>query len=92
MIFFVLGMGFGYSTGLGQEVERVEKAATRSQPVRVLGVETIPHYVNPFKTVDAAEVLFPIAQLKGCRNLPECHTYCSQPENFQPCVAWSKAP
>lgn len=97
VVFFLLGSMLGYSMSLGQQAEKmanIEIAVAKiakEQPVKqVLGVKVTSHYVNPFDVIDAKKVEFPVAQLKGCRNWTECRTYCSHPENFQACVAWSK--
>lgn len=94
-IFFLVGGIFGYSMGTSQQADKIADMGItieKQQTTRVMGVKIAPqHYVNPFEILDDAKnIQFPIAQLKGCRNWNECRTFCSHPENFQSCVAWSK--
>lgn len=95
LFFFLLGTVLGFSMSLNHEASKIANmsiappAKVMKQPVRVLGLSG-PTYVNPFHVLNAATMQFPLTQLNGCRNWSECQTYCSYPENFQACVAWSK--
>ncbi|MAG28982.1 hypothetical protein CL632_02455 [bacterium] len=58
---------------------------------QVLGTGVSPYYVNPFSVVDAKDVKFPVAQLRGCRNWDECNNYCDAEANYQACSSWSRS-
>ena len=82
----------GYGLGVSNQASLTARTAIESSPSRaqkVLGDRIAPFYVNPFNEIEAKEVKFPVAQLRGCRNWEECRTLCSKPANFQECVAWS---
>ena len=90
-VFFLLGAMLGYSSGMAYEsslsVDRSSQV-TREIGDRVLGVSVGNEYVNPFENLDVKNIKFPVDQLKNCRNFQECHSFCSEVENYQTCVAW----
>jgi len=94
-VLFVVMVGIlGYSLGASNQASITARMLLENSPSRVqkvLGDRVAPFYVNPFNDIEAKQVKFPIAQLRGCRNWEECRTLCSKPANFQECVAWSNA-
>ena len=93
IIMAVVGV-MGYSIGVGKQAQISTRALLESSPgatQKVLGERVAPFYVNPFDEIDLKEVVFPVAQLRGCRNFSECSILCSKPANFQACAAWSKS-
>ncbi|MEK9180105.1 MAG: hypothetical protein AAB897_01700 [Patescibacteria group bacterium] len=41
--------------------------------------------------IDEAGIVFPVAELGGCRDKSECKSYCEQPENMEACIAFAEA-
>ncbi|PIZ81588.1 MAG: hypothetical protein CO042_04585 [Parcubacteria group bacterium CG_4_9_14_0_2_um_filter_41_8] len=95
IVLLVIMVGIlGYSLGASNQSSIYSRSAIESSPARsqnVLGDRIAPFYANPFDSIDAEEVAFPLAQLRGCRNWEECQVLCSKPANFQECVAWEKS-
>ena len=90
VMFLVIGGVFGYSVALLEQSKlNITYGPPVKQSVQVLGIGVSPYYVNPFEVVDAKDVQFPVAQLRGCRNWNECNNYCETAENYQSCSSWS---
>lgn len=91
VLFLLIGGAYGYSIALLSQAEETAQSAIAAAPVvkRVLGTGAGPYYANPFETLDARAITFPVAQLASCRNWEECKNFCDEEENFQACVAWS---
>lgn len=90
-IAFLLVGVYGYSRGVISETHKNVYQQSPAPPSQVLGETVRDEYINPFTLNSGDGVLYPIEQLRGCRNRAECFTVCTQPENFQRCSAWNKS-
>jgi hypothetical protein len=98
ILLFLFGIVAGYSLGIleGTGVVRAFRGILPTTSLKEalgpnLEAEAEVRYINPFEVLDAKVIVFPVDQLKSCRNWAECRQFCTQQENFQRCVAWHQS-